>query len=218
MRLTEAQRNAFFEALPTTLGNEDILVFEDDGGGWHHDKAIESWVAWSLLSDGARYLFNIRSTLSETWNSDTSRIDDEWGQLEKGMVALYVCSTNKNKVQAYSSQLAGLIDRTRLGLSLDYEGITTGPEEARTRPLGSYSDLRLKKRVYRVLTEVPILYKFSVIESPPLIKRVELEPWMGYPLEEMEHLIIRAPLPLKADIALSASSSQSLIASIHLAA
>ena len=215
MRLTVEQRNAILNALPTSYGSvgseEEILVFEDDGGGWHHDPTVETWASWSLIADGTRYLYNIRSCLSETWNSDTLKIDDERGQLERGTVNIYVCSTDKSKVQAYSSELAALIDRTRLGLSLDdYQGLTTGPEEAKTRQLSSYNDLRLKKRVYRTVLEVPILYKFTVIESPPLIKKIEVEPWMGWPLAEMGTLTLRAPMLLTANMALAEDVQNSL--------
>jgi hypothetical protein len=216
MKLTEDQRNAFNDSLPTSIDDDDFLVFEDDGGGWHHDPSISTWVSWSVISDGISYLYNVRSCLSETWNSDLSCIDDERGKIERGNIAIYCCSTDKNKSQNHSSYIAEQIDRTRLGLSLDYEGITTGPNESTSRPLPSYVDNRLKKRVYRNLIETPILYKSVVIERPPLIKKIELHPWMGYPNAEMDHYFVTAPLLLKADMLLADVHSFSLEASIVL--
>ena len=215
MSLTIEQRLAILAALPTELNGEEVLVFEDDGGGWHNDPAIDSWVSFTI-NPGSRYLYNIRSQLSEKWNGELSTIDDERGQINKGTINLYICSTNKRTVQTYEVLLAAEIERERLGLSLDYEGVTTGPESISAKPLGSYSDYRLRKRVYRTLIEIPILYKFSVVEQGPLIKTIEVEPWMGAPLAEMDHYIIRAPLLLRADMALAETVPTTLTASICL--
>ena len=215
MSLTIEQRLAILAALPTELNGEGVLVFEDDGGGWHNDPTIESWVSFTI-NPGPRYLYNIRSQLSEKWNGALSTIDDERGQINKGTINLYICSTDKRTVQTYEVLLAAQIERERLGLSLDYEGVTTGPESISAKPLGSYSDYRLRKRVYRTLIEIPILYKFSVVEQGPLIKTIEVEPWMGAPLAEMDHYIIRAPLLLRADMALAAAVPTALTASICL--
>ena len=215
MSLTIAQRLAILAALPTELNGEEVLVFEDDGGGGHNDPAIDSWVSFTI-NPGSRYLYNIRSQLSEKWNGELSTIDDERGQINKGTINLYICSTNKRTVQTYEVLLAAEIERERLGLSLDYEGVTTGPESISAKPLGSYSDYRLRKRVYRTLIEIPILYKFSVVEQGPLIKTIEVEPWMGAPLAEMDHYIIRAPLLLRADMALAETVPTTLTASICL--
>lgn len=215
MSLSVDQRLAILAALPTTLNDEEVLVFEDDAGGWHHDSLIESWISFVIIP-GSRYLYNIRSQLSETWNAETTKIDDERGQINHGTLNLYICSTDKRTVQRYENELAGLIERQRLGLSLDYEGVTTGPETAIAKPLGSYQDYRLKKRVYKTLLEVPILYKFAAIEPCELLKVIELEPSMGRPLAEMEHILLRAPIPLKADILLAATLPQLLTASIML--
>lgn len=215
MSLSPTQRLAVLAALPTTINSTPILVFEDDGGGWHHDPATTSWISFSVIP-GPRYLYNIRTQIRETWNSGTSKIDDERGQINHGTLNIYVCSTNKATVQAYEFELARQIERERLGLSLDYEGVTTGPEKASARPLGSYLDQRLKKRVYRTLLEVPILYKFTEVETGEPIKAIELEPWMGWPLAEMEHLTLRAPLLLKADMRLADMPQSSFEASIIL--
>ena len=215
MSLTIEQRLAILAALPTELNGEEVLVFEDDGGGWHNDPAIESWVSFTV-NPGPRYLYNVRSQLSETWNAELSTIDDERGQINKGTINLYICSTDKRTVQTYEVLLAVQIERERLGLSLDYEGVTTGPEPASPKALGSYSDYRLRKKVYRTLIEIPILYKFSVIEHGDLIKAIELEPWMGAPLVEMDHYTIRAPLLIRADMALAAAVPTALTASICL--
>lgn len=215
MSLSLEQRLAILAALPTTVNDESVLVFEDDGGGWHNDPTIESWISFSILP-GPRYLYNIRSQLSETWNADDTQIEDERGQINQGTLNIYVCSTNKRTVQTYERELFEDIERGRLGLSLDYEGVTTGPETALARPLGSYNDFRLKRRVYRTLLEVPVLYKFSEIETGYPIKAIELEPWMGSPLAEMEHLTLRAPMLLKADILLATDMSLSLTASMVL--
>jgi hypothetical protein len=201
MSLSIAQRLAILDALPTELNGEAVLVFEDDGGGWHNDPTIETWVSFTALP-GQRYLYNIRSQLSEIWNASISKLEEERGELHQGTVNLYVCSTNKATVQLYENLLAVQIDRTRLGLSLDVEGVTTGPDPASPKPLGSYSDYRLKKKVYRTLVEIPILYKYTVTETGEVIKAIELEPWMGRPSEEMEHYMLRAPLLLSADIIL----------------
>lgn len=217
MSLTIEQRLAVLAALPTTINDEAVLVFEDDGGGWHHEPTIESWVSFSIIP-GPRYLYNVRSQLKETWNSETSKIDDERGQVNQGTLNIYICSTNKWTVQTYESELAGLIERTRLGLSLDYEGVTTGPEKADAKPLASYNDYRLKKRVYRTLLEVPILYKFSVVETGEIIKAIELEPWMGWPIAEMDHLTLRAPLLLPADMILAEETQTDFEASVRLLA
>jgi hypothetical protein len=215
--LSIAQRLAVLAALPTTINDETVLVFEDDGGGWHNDPTIESWVSFSIIP-GPRYLYNIRSQLKETWNSETSKIDDERGQINQGTLNIYICSTNKWTVQTYENELAGLIERTRLNLSLDYEGVTTGPETVTPKPLGSYNDYRLKRRVYRTLMEVPILYKFSVVETGEIIKAIELEPWMGWPIAEMDHLTLRAPLLLAADMMLAEDVQNDLDASVRLLA
>ena len=215
MSLTIEQRLAILAALPTELNGESVLVFEDDGGGWHNDPAIESWVSFTV-NPGPRYLYNIRSQLSEKWNGELSTIDDERGQINKGTINLYICSTNKRTVQTYEVLLAAEIERERLGLSLDCEGVTTGPESISPKALGSYSDYRLRKRVYRTLIEIPILYKFSVVEQGPLIKTIEVEPWMGAPLVEMDHYTIRAPLLIRADMALAAAVPTALAASICL--
>ena len=215
MSLTIEQRLAILAALPTELNGEGVLVFEDDGGGWHNDPTIESWVSFTI-NPGPRYLYNIRSQLSEKWNGELSTIDDERGQINKGTINLYICSTNKRTVQTYEVLLAAEIERERLGLSLDYEGVTTGPESISAKPLGSYSDYRLRKRVYRTLIEIPILYKFSVVERGPLIKTIEVEPWMGVPLAEMDHYTIRAPLLIRADMALAETVPTTLTASICL--
>ena len=216
MSLSVEQRLAILAALPTTVNDESVLVFEDDGGGWHNDPTIESWISFSILP-GPRYLYNIRSQLSETWNADDTQIEDERGQINQGTLNIYVCSTNKRTVQTYERELFEDIERERLGLSLDYEGVTTGPETVLARPLGSYNDFRLKRRVYRTLLEVPILYKFSEIETGYPIKAIELEPWMGSPLAEMEHLTLRAPMLLKADMLLATDTPLSLTASMVLA-
>lgn len=216
MSLSIEQRLAVLAALPTTVNDETVLVFEDDGGGWHNDPTIESWISFSILP-GPRYLYNIRSQLSETWNADDTQIDDERGQINQGTLNIYICSTNKRTVQTYERELFEDIERERLGLSLDYEGVTTGPETALARTLGSYNDFRLKRRVYRTLLEVPILYKFSEIETGYPIKTIELEPWMGWPLAEMEHLTLRAPMLLKADMLLATDTPLSLTASMVLA-
>lgn len=215
MSLTIEQRLAILAALPTELNGEGVLVFEDDGGGWHNDPTIESWVSFTI-NPGPRYLYNIRSQLSEKWNGELSTIDDERGQINKGTINLYICSTNKLTVQTYEVLLATQIERTRLGLSLDYEGVTTGPEPISAKPLGSYSDYRLRMRVYKTLIEIPILYKFSVVEQGPLIKTIEVEPWMGVPLAEMDHYTIRAPLLIRADMALAEAVPTTLTASICL--
>jgi hypothetical protein len=214
--LTIIQRLAILAALPVTLDDETVLVFEDDGGGWHNDPSVESWVSFTALP-GPRYLYNIRSQLSDTWDSETNQFNDERGEIHQGTINLYVCSTTKRTVQTYESELAGLIERERLGLSLDYEGVTTGPECPTIRPLGSYGDNRLKKRVYRTLIEIPILYKFSVVETGEPIKAIALEPWMGWPLAEMDTLYLRAPLLLTADGLLADTVQTTLSASMHLA-
>jgi hypothetical protein len=201
LSLTIDQRLAVLAALESSSCSS-FLVFEDDGGGWHHETTVESWVSFSIVP-GARYLYNIRSMLHEWWNAETSLIDDERGELRRGTLNIYVCSTNKRSVQSCEYSIADLIERTRMGLSLDYEGVTTGPENVSSRPLGSYIDNRLRKRVYRTHLEVPVLYKFTVIEEAYPIKKIELEPWMGYPVAEMDHLFIRSPLLLSADMRLA---------------
>lgn len=217
MSLTITQRLAILHALPTTLNDESVLVFEDDGGGWHHDPAIESWVSFTILP-GPRWLYNVQSLLSSVWNSATSKIDDERGQINQGTINLYICSTNKRTVQAYEAELAGLIERTRIGLSLDVEGVTTGPENAKPRPLGSYNDYRLKRRVYRTLVEVPILYKFTTTEGVELIKRISITQEMGWPLESVDALMLRDPAHfLSADMWLAELVESTLDASIVLA-
>lgn len=215
MSLTIEQRLAVLSALPVTLDGETVLVFEDDGGGWHHNPSVESWISFSI-SPGPRYLYNIRSQISETWNGDELRIDDERGELHQGTINLYICSTNKRTVQSYEYLLSDLIERQRLGLSLDFEGITTGPEVAVPKSLGSYNDLRLKKRVYRTLIEIPVLYKYAIIEYGDPIRVIEVEPWIGLPLAEMEHYYLRAPLLLRADIVMCESVQSTLEASICL--
>ncbi|MFA6371293.1 MAG: hypothetical protein WCW68_01575 [Methanothrix sp.] len=216
MSLSIEQRLAVLAALPITVNDEEVLVFEDDGGGWHNDPTIESWISFSIMP-GPRYLYNIRSQLSETWNAEDTQIDDERGQINQGTLNIYLCSTNKRTVQTYERELFEDIERERLGLSLDCEGVTTGPETALARPLGSYNDFRLKRRVYRTLLEVPILYKFSEIETGYPIKAIEIEPWMGCPPAEMEHLTLRAPMLLKADMLLATDTPLSLAASMFLA-
>jgi len=211
--LSIEQRLAILAAIPTTINDESVLVFEDDGGGWHHAPTIESWISFAILP-GPRYLYNIRSKLSENWNDDHSRILDERGQLNQGTLNIYVCSVNKRTVQTYERFLAEKIERERLNLSLDFEGVTTGPEPAHARPLGSYNDFRLKKKVYRTLIEAPILYKFVEIEVGYPIKVIELEPWID--TAAMEHLKLRAPLVLRADMLLAGTSTLSLAASIVL--
>jgi len=215
MSLTIAQRLAIWAALPTELDDEDVLVFEDDGGGWHHDPTIESWVSFTV-DPGPRYLYTIRSQLQETWNANTQKLDDERGELHQGTINLYVCSTNKRTVQLYENLLVKEIEPGRLGLSLDYEGVTTGPDPPSPKPLGSYSDYRLRKRVYRTLIEIPILYKFSEIETGEIIKAIEVEPWMGWPVAEMETLYLRAPLLLTVDMLLAEDAQSTLTASICL--
>lgn len=214
MSLTIDQRLAVLAALEAG-GCDSFLIFEDDGGGWHHETTVESWISFSIIP-GNRYLYNIRSKLHEYWDASTSLFNDERGELRRGTLNLYICSTTKRSVQSCEYVLADLIERTRLGLSLDYEGVTTGPENSSPRQLGSYIDNRLRKRVYRTLLEVPILYKFSVIETGYPIKKIELEPWEGYPLAEMEHLFIRSPLLISADELLAESSPTNIIASMLL--
>ena len=196
MSLTIDQRLSVLAALESS-GCESFLIFEDDGGGWHHEPTVENWISFSIIP-GNRYLYNIRSKLHEYWDASTSLFNDERGELRRGTLNIYICSTTKRAVQSCEYVLANLIERTRLGMSLDVEGVTTGPENSSPRPLGSYVDNRLRKRVYRTLIEVPIIYKFSVVEVGYPIKKIELEPWEGYPLAEMEHLFIRAPLLVSA--------------------
>lgn len=215
MSLTIDQRLAVLNALPVVLDDVAVLVFEDDGGGWHHDPATESWISFSI-SPGPRYIYNIRSKLSESWNGSESRIEDERGEIHQGTVNLYICSTVKRTVQSYEYILSDLIERQRLGLSLDYEGVTTGPDVAVAKSLGSYNDLRLKKRVYRTLVEIPILYKYAVVEYGDPIRMIEVEPWVGLPIAEMEHYYLRAPIFLSADIALCDSVQTTILASICL--
>jgi hypothetical protein len=209
-----AQRLAVLAALNASEC-DSFLIFEDDGGGWHHEPTVENWISFSIIP-GNRYLYNIRSKLHESWDASTSLFNDERGELRRGTLNLYICSTTKRSVQSCEYVLADLIERTRLGLSLDYEGVTTGPENSSPRQLGSYIDNRLRKRVYRTLLEVPILYKFSVIETGYPIKKIELEPWEGYPLAEMEHLFIRSPLLISADMRLAESILTDIEATIKL--
>jgi len=49
-----------------------------------------------------------------------------------------------------------------------------------------------------------------------LFKTIEVEPRMGAPLAEMDHYIIRAPLLLRADMALAEAVPTALTASICL--
>ena len=213
MSLSIEQRLAIWAAIPTTINDDAVLVFEDDAGGWHHDPDTESWISFSILP-GPKYLYEIRSKLGEYWNADHSRILNERGQINQGTLNIYVCSTNKRTVQTYERALVTRIERQRLGLSLDVEGVTTGPETTVARPLGSYSDMRLKRRVYRTLLEVPILYKFVEIEVGYPIKTIELEPWIN--TAEMEHLKLRAPLLLRADMLLADTHQLSLTATMLL--
>ncbi len=214
MSLTIDQRLSVLAALES-CGCESFLIFEDDGGGWHHEPTVENWISFSIIP-GNRYLYNIRSKLHEYWDANTSLFNDERGELRRGTLNIYICSTTKRNVQSCEYALADLIERTRLGMSLDVEGVTTGPENSSPRPLGSYVDNRLRKRVYRTLIEVPIIYKFSVVEVGYPIKKIELETWEGYPLAEMEHLFIRAPLLVSADALLAESSSNNITASMIL--
>lgn len=214
MSLTIDQRLAVLAALNASEC-DSFLIFEDDGGGWHHEPTVENWISFSIIP-GNRYLYNIRSKLHEYWDASTSLFNDERGELRRGTLNLYICSTTKRSVQSCEYVLADLIERTRLGLSLDYEGVTTGPENSSPRYLGSYVDNRLRKRVYRTLLEVPILYKFSVVETGYPIKKIELEPWEGYPLAEMEHLFIRSPLLVSADMRLAESILTDIEATIKL--
>jgi hypothetical protein len=213
--LTIAQRLFVWAALPTELDDEEVLVFEDDGGGWHNDPAVETWVSFTV-NPGPRYLYNIRSQLNEYWDATILKFTQERGQLHQGTISLYVCSTDKRTVQLYENLLVKEIEPGRLGLSLDVEGVTTGPEPPSPKPLGSYSDYRLRKRVYRTLIEIPILYKFSELETGEIIKTIEVEPWIGVPQAEMDHYFLHAPLLLAADMLLAESTQSALEASIVL--
>jgi hypothetical protein len=215
LTLTPAQRLAIFEALPSNVSGDEILVAEDDGGGWHHPDDTLSWVLWSVLDEGEPYSYEVGALLESKWNYDTHEFDDERGRLNKGVINLYICSIDKKKVQTYASVLSGLIERTRLSLSLDVEGITTGPDKSKTKPLGSYNDFRLKRRVYRTLIEIPVLYKFSEFDITPPIRRIGIQPYIGE-LQMGDELIARAPMLLTADIHLASDIHNSLGASLVL--
>jgi hypothetical protein len=216
LTLTPAQRLAFFEAIPTILDTDEVLVFEDDGGGWHHAITIDHWIAWSVVDEGTPYSFNVGDLLETAWNPVTLQYDDEVGKLNTGNISLYVCSIDKKKAQAYASELAQLIGFTRLGLSLDFEGLTTGPQDITVRPLKSYNDMRLKRRVYRTLIEIPIIYKFSRMDIVPPIKRIGVEGVIYPGHAEMGEIIMHANIPLSADIELAYTLQSGLSASIYL--